>query len=333
MFRNKQFMRALIGMIVIAIGGVTLGFLISLEAGLVVGGTVILVILISVYHSTWRYKEIENLSAYLRKMGSSREALDINDNEEGELSILKSEIYKVTKLLSEQSFQLQSDKTKLADAISDISHQLKTPLTSMTVMSDLLSDPHLPAKKRKEFTKSLTLQLERIDWLVSSLLKLSKMDAGTIVFKKETVNISELLEEVVEPLRIPIEIKNQSLSLVGQKTLSIIGDFHWIKEALINIVKNAVEHTSEGGTISITYEENALFTEIVVADSGKGIDRLELPHIFKRFYRGKDAGRNSVGIGLAMAQSIIKNQNGVIEVIPSETGTRFRVKIYKSIRK
>ncbi|GAF11928.1 sensor protein ResE [Bacillus sp. JCM 19046] len=333
MLRNRQFVRSLIGMSMVAVIGTTLAFFISIEAGLVTAGTVLLVISINVYQSTWRYREIGKLSSYLRKIGSSKETFDLSDHEEGELSILKSEIYKVTKLLSEQSFQLNSDKTKLADAIGDISHQLKTPLTSMTVMADLLADPNLPVEKRKEFTKSLTLQLERIDWLVSSLLKLSKMDAGTIVFKKETVQVSALIEEVIEPLRISMELKNQTLQLEGREDLQVIGDFHWIKEALINIVKNAVEHTPANGLISLTYDENALFTEIIVTDSGKGIPRQELPHLFKRFYRGKDAGRNSVGIGLAMAQSIITNQNGIIEVIPNELGTSFRVKLYKSIRK
>ncbi len=237
MLRNRQFVRSLIGMSIVAVIGTIFAFFISIEAGLVTAGTVLFVISINVYQSTWRYREIGKLSSYLRKIGSSKETFDLSDHEEGELSILKSEIYKVTKLLSEQSFQLNSDKTKLADAIGDISHQLKTPLTSMTVMADLLADPNLPVEKRKEFTKSLTLQLERIDWLVSSLLKLSKMDAGTIVFKKETVQVSALIEEVIEPLRIPMELKNQTLQLEGREDLQVIGDFHWIKEALINIVK------------------------------------------------------------------------------------------------
>lgn len=188
----------------------------------------------------------------------------------GELSILKNDIYKVTLMLSEHRSLLQQDKIQLTDAISDISHQLKTPLTSMTVMADLLSDPHLPPAKRTEFTRNIRIQLERIDWLVSSLLKLSKIDAGTVPFKKDRVKITELIRKALEPVAIPMEIQEQTVSIQGDDGAAFVGDFNWTAEAVINILKNAVEHTEEGGAIAISYSENALFTEWQsIADQGE----------------------------------------------------------------
>ncbi len=280
----------------------------------------------------WRYNEIKKLSRYLQKIASGDFRLDVRDNYEGELSFLKNEIYKVTKMLSEQGEVLQEDKAKLTDAISDISHQLKTPLTSMMVMVDLLRENHLTDDKRDEFIRNLQVQLVRMEWLVSSLLKLSKIDAGTIQFKKEAVNVTSLIQSAIDPLLVPIDIKMQSLQIKGDEDATFIGDFNWMREALINIIKNCVEHTPEGGEISITYTENALFTEITIADNGKGIAKEDLPYIFKRFYKGKNASDDSVGIGLAMAQSIITNQKGDLEVTSTpNVGTKFHIKFYKQV--
>ncbi|EPY03821.1 integral membrane sensor signal transduction histidine kinase [Paenibacillus alvei TS-15] len=280
----------------------------------------------------WRYRELEKLSVYLREISSGNDSLDVRDNQEGELSILKNDIYKVTLMLSEQRSLLQRDKMQLTDAISDISHQLKTPLTSMTVMADLLSSADLPPVKRMEFTHNIRIQLERIDWLVSSLLKLSKMDAKTIQFKKEPVMVKQLIQKALDPVLIPMDIKEQTVSINGDDNVSFIGDFNWTSEALINILKNGVEHTQEGGAIAVSFTENALFTEIVIADNGKGIPKEDLPYIFKRFYKGKHASEGSIGIGLAMAHSIIASQGGVIDVMSDgENGTAFRIKFYKQV--
>ncbi len=275
---------------------------------------------------------MEKLSEYLRTIASGNYTLDVRDNTEGEMSILKNEIYKVTLLLSEQSSLLKRDKLRLTDAISDISHQLKTPLTSMLVMVDLLSQPDIPDSKQSEFTRNIRIQLERMEWLITSLLKLSKIDAGTIHFKKDSVKVEQLLHKAVQPLLIPIEIKELSVEIHGNPEAAFTGDLNWTVEAFINLLKNAVEHTGDGGSIAIHYGENPLFTEIEITDTGQGIAKKDLPYIFKRFYRGKNAGDSSVGIGLAMAHSIITSQNGTIDVISQPgKGTQFRIKFYKSV--
>jgi signal transduction histidine kinase len=287
----------------------------------------------SLIFTRWRYREIENLSSYLRKISSGDYEFDIRDNHEGELSILKSDIYKVTLMLSENRSSLEKDKHALTNAISDISHQLKTPLTSMMVMSDLLSDNTLNESKREEFTQNIRVQLERIEWLVSSLLKLSKIDAGTIAFKKDEVFVKDLLERSLNPLLIPMEVKGQAVEAEGDPAVSFKGDFHWTAEALINILKNCVEHTLNGGIIRIGYAENPLYTEIRIKDNGNGISKEDLPYIFRRFYKGKNAGEDSVGIGLAMAYTIITSQQGDIEVRSDKgNGTEFLIKFYKQTR-
>lgn len=330
MFRNKEIRLLLLSMGVITIIATIGSYFISQEVSIFVFFTCVLFMSTAILFSYWRYREIEKLSVYLRKISKGNFQLDVRDNNEGELSILKNEIYKVTNMLSEQGAYLQKDKEHLTNAISDISHQLKTPLTSMKMMVDLLSNDELPDEKRLEFTYTIRMQLERIKWLVSSLLKLSKIDAGTVHFKREIILVHELIETAVETLLIPLEIKDQTLSVHGNKDVHYIGDFNWTVEAMINLLKNSVEHTAEGGKINVSFSENALYTEMVISDNGRGIPKEDLPYIFKRFYKGKSTDEDSVGIGLALAYSIVAEQDGDIKVeSDGETGTTFTVKFYK----
>lgn len=330
MLRNREYRVVLLVMCLISIVTVIVAAVISPMTLVLTLITSTLLIGCSVVFTRWRYREIEKLSGYLRQISGGDYSLDVRDNQEGELSILKNDIYKVTLMLSEQSSLLQQEKIELTNAISDISHQLKTPLTSMTMMAELLSDPELPAEKRREFTRNIRIQLERIGWLVSSLLKFSKIDAGTALFKQDQIAVNKLIQRALEPVLIPIDIKEQRLSVTGDDNATFIGDLNWTAEALINILKNCVEHAPMGGEISISFTENALFTEIIIADSGKGIPKEDIPYIFNRFYKGKNASEDSVGIGLALSHSIITSQNGDIEVKSGkEKGTQFRIKFYK----
>lgn len=333
LLRNREIQILLAVLILISgIGIITSGLFISSFAAAIVFGVSSLIISCTLLFTKWRYREIERLSGYLQQISNGDFHLDVRDNYEGELSILKSNIYKVTKMLSEQGSALHEDKAKLTDAISDISHQLKTPLTSMTVMVELLRDKGLTDEQRAKFTRNLQVQLERMEWLVSSLLKLSKIDAGTIIFKKDNYLVDSLVQTAVEPLLIPMDIKMQRFYISGDKQASFIGDFNWTVEALINILKNCVEHTPTGGGISIHFSENILFTEISISDNGTGIPREDLPYIFKRFYKGKNASDESVGIGLAMAYSIISSQQGNLEVESQPgVGTTFHIKFYKQV--
>lgn len=331
MWRNREVQWFFISFWAISLVAFILaGFLFSIRVALFVLVTSGLLAGCSFFFTRWRYREIEKLSGYLRKISSGDDSLDVRDNQEGELSILKNDIYKVTLMLSEHRSFLEKDKLTLTNALSDISHQLKTPLTSMMVMADLLSDSTLEESKRAEFTQHIRVQLERIEWLVSSLLTLSKIDAGTIAFKEDTVAVRDLIQRAVQPVLIPMEIKEQTLNVSGVESVTFTGDLRWTAEAVINILKNAVEHTGEGGIISISFSENPLYTEITIADNGDGIPKEDLPYIFRRFYKGKNASDDSVGIGLAMAYSIITSQQGDLEVRSEKgNGTVFSIKFYK----
>lgn len=333
MLRNREIQLLTAAMAAVSLLAVLLAFILPASTApyLVLLLAVVLTAVTLVF-TRWRYQKINTLSDYLKKISGGDFSLDVRDNTEGELSILKNDIYKVTMMLSEQSTGLEQEKTMLTEAISDISHQMKTPVTSMVIMADLLSEPGLSEEKRKEFTRNISLQLERIEWLVSSLLKLSKIDAGSIQFKKEPVKLKALIHKSLEPLLIPMELKAQMLTVNGEDGVGYLGDANWTGEALINILKNCVEHTPEGGSLTIHVAENALFSEIVIQDSGRGIPKEDLPYIFQRFYKGKHAGEESVGIGLALAEKIITSQQGSIEVrSEAGQGTSFQIKFYKQV--
>lgn len=332
MWRNREFRFLILTMALIGAAAIAAAAFLLPAAVLFILALSVLFIACSLIFTAWRYREIAKLSVYVRQISGGDYSLDLRDNKEGELSVLKNDIYKVTLRLSEQSSLLQQDKIRLSNAIADISHQLKTPLTSMRVMADLLSDDKLSDEKRAEFIHNISMQLERIEWLVSSLLKLSRIDAGTVRFNKEEITASSLIKKALEPILIPMDIKEQTLSLQGDEAVIIRVDFLWTAEALTNILKNCVEHTAQRGKISITYKENPLYTEILISDNGSGIARQDIPHIFKRFYKGKNSSEDSIGIGLNLAHSIITAQNGDLEVNSMEgRGTQFTVKFYKNI--
>ncbi len=275
--------------------------------------------------------QVTGLSTYLRRIDAGDYALDVRDNGEGSFSLLKNDLYKVTMRLREQAELLQKDKTALSNLIADISHQIKTPLTSLGVLADLLAeDP--PEADRRTFVERLRAQLGRIQWLVTALLKLARLDAGTAAFKSEPVDVRRLIERALEPLHIPLEIKKQRLDVHGDDGASFTGDLNWSAEALTNVVKNCVEHTPEGGKIEITYAANVLYTEITVSDDGEGIAGADLPNIFNRFYRGANAGENSVGIGLALAKAIFTAQGGDIAVHSRRgMGTSFEIRLFRGV--
>lgn len=329
MFHNREIRLAMLGGVLLTVLGTVLGFLIDWKSGLLVFCLCLLLLCGFWLFTAWRYREIKKLSRKLEQICSGDYSLDIRDNREGELSVLKNDIYKVTTRLQEQGTQSEVDKAALADALSDISHQMKTPLTSMMVMTELLGNEALDPQKRREFTSRLRTQLERMEWLLTSLLKLSKIDAGTAVFKEEPVSMAALVERVTEPLFIPMELKEQTLSVSGAEA-SFTGDFNWTVEAVTNILKNCMEHTPKGGAIQIEYGDNPLYTFLRIQDNGVGIAREDLPHIFQRFYKGKNASADSVGIGLAMSKSILQKQKGDVTVESTlGKGSVFTIKFYK----
>ncbi|WP_148410433.1 sensor histidine kinase [Murimonas intestini] len=302
----------------------------DVKAGLAAGAAFLFFYVSFLTFTRKRYRSIKELSDYLAGIYSGNPTMDIRDNKEGELSILKNDIYKVTKTLAEQSELLKKDKQYLADTLSDISHQLKTPLTSMYVMTDVLSMPDIPGQKREECLGNILNQLKRIEWLVTSLLKLSRIDAQAVTFKKEKISVRDLIKEALRPMLIPAELKSQEIETDCGDDIFITADKNWTAEALVNIIKNCIEHTPEGGRIKISCHETVLDVKIVIEDNGEGIEEEDIPYIFDRFYKGKNAGPDSVGIGLAMSKAILVRQNADIWLESTRgKGTRFVIKFYQ----
>lgn len=286
-------------------------------------------ITISFYFFIKIYRDIKDMTDYVYHSSEGREYEMKNKNQEGQIGLLKTEIMKMTTVLKEKVALLHSEKIFLNDTISDISHQLKTPMTSLMLLTDLMYND-LDKEKKIEFLDRTNTQLSRMDWLIKSMLKLSKLEAKVIDFKTDKVNINELIKRSISPLLVPIELRNISLNINGDKEASYTGDIEWSSEALSNIIKNCIEHTKEGGTLDITYEENPIYSEIIIKDNGEGIDKDDIQNIFKRFYKGKNSKSDSVGIGLAMAKSIIESQNGDIYVKSKKNrGSEFHITFHK----
>ena len=278
-----------------------------------------------------RDKKIKQITQYINEIKNRKYELNINENSEDELSNLKNELYKITVMLKEESEISKKDKENIKISVENISHQLKTPLTSITIMLDNLKDnPNMDENTKQKFIFEISKQIDWINWLVISMLKLSKLDANVVQFYEEKINLKRFIDEIIKNLEIPIEIKNQQIVIEGDENASFVGDYKWQKEAVTNIIKNCIEHNKDNGSIFIKYEENILFTKITVRDEGEGISKEDLKHIFERFYKGKNSSENSVGIGLALAKNIIEKNNGMISCKSElDKGTEFVIKYMK----
>lgn len=295
-------------------------------------GIALLFCYLFIQHLRKEKKEIKEITTYLNHVLSGDYSLNIHEYNEGEINILKNDIYKITVLLREQDAYSQNEKKHLESVLSDISHQLKTPLTSMYVINDILQNDEIDSVKKKEMLSKNQNQLRRIEWLVTSLLKLSRLDSDVVVMHPKKIYAIDLINQSLEPLRIPIELKEQTIEIVGEETVMVEVDMAWTVEAFVNIIKNAHEHTPNKGTIRICYADNPIYVEFRVEDNGEGILSEDLPHIFERFYKGSSSNSESIGIGLNMAKTIIQKQNGFIFVDSSESiGTTFAIKFYKNV--
>lgn len=276
-------------------------------------------------------KKINEITKYIEEINRGNYKLNIEENTEDELSILKNELYKITIKLKEVAENSQKDKTTLKDSLSDISHQIKTPITSILIMLDnILSDENMPEDIKKDFIKDIKREIVNIKFLVESILKLSKIDSNSIKFIKKEVFIKDIINEAVKNVSMLSELKNIEIIVLGDDSIKTICDLKWQVEAITNILKNCIEHSYENRKIYINYNQNNMYTELKIEDNGTGIDAKDLPHIFERFYKGKNSSSDSVGIGLALSKSIIESNNGYIQVDSElNKGTTFIIKYLK----
>ena len=291
---------------------------------------IIIVVLFLIYNHL-KDKKLNEITKYIEEINNKNYKLDIDDNTEDELSILKNEVYKITIMLKEVAENSKQDKIKLKDSLSDISHQLKTPLTSITILIDnIIENANMDQETRNEFAKDIKREITNINFLVQSLLKLSKLDADSVKFVNEYVSVLDIIKNSIKNVSVLCDLKNVNIEINGNETDKIYCDLKWQVEAVTNILKNCVEHSNNNGKIHVSYEENQVYSKIEIQDYGTGIDKDDLPHIFERFYKGKNSSNDSVGIGLALSKTIIENNNGYIAV-ESENGkgTKFTIKYFK----
>lgn len=276
-------------------------------------------------------KRIAEINEYIKQINNKNYILKIEENDNGELSKLRNELYKTTVLLKETAEISEKEKENLSTAIADISHQLKTPLTSIKIMLDnIQDDPDMEKEVREDFLREISKQIDWISSLVVALLKIAKFDAGTIKMENNEINAKNLIDNIISNLAILMELKNIEIITNVDEKATFIADYKWQQEALTNILKNAIEHSKHNSRIYITVENTSLFLKIIIKDEGSGIDKEDLKHIFQRFYKTKNSSENSIGIGLPLAKAIIEQSNGYIKV---ETkygeGTSFEVKYIK----
>ncbi len=258
---------------------------------------------------------IQELTFYLEQINADKD-VEIFDKKEDMFSTLQDEIYKTVTEMKIAKEKAVRERIEFADSLANIAHQIKTPLTNISLSTQL--DNNTVIKK----------QTDRMSRLVESLLLMSKVDAGAIELKKKEVDVYTMLELSVEESVQIINKKNIKIELPNHKEVSFLGDMDWSMEAFINIIKNCVEHTPENGKLIFDYSVNPLYTEIIVKDNGTGFDKEDLKNMFKRFYQGRNSS-GGIGIGLSIAKSIIEMQNGFITAENAKNGgAQFNIRFY-----
>lgn len=311
MFRNREVRRFAVLYLFMSAVATGLGFAINMAAGILAAVAAAAFGTAFFLFTRARYRKLAQISDQIDLVLHNADRLYIEEADEGELSILSSEIAKMTQRIREQNDALRKEKEHLAESLADIAHQLRTPLTSTNLILSLL-DNHPGEAERKAFIREAEELLVRMDWLLTSLLKLSRLDAGIIALQKVPVDIGSLVSAAIRPLMIPMDLHDIAFEARVPQDVTIQGDSDWLSEAVQNILKNCMESMGSHGKIEIICEDTPLFTEIIIHDSGSGFQEADLPHLFDRFYRGKQADTTGYGIGLALSRMIINRQGGTV---------------------
>ena len=277
-----------------------------------------------------RKNDIKDIIKYIEQINRRNYELEIDTISEDELSILKNEIYKTAVMLKEAALNSNKDKLNLKKSLEDISHQLKTPLTSILVLLDnLIDEPDMDSSIRNDFIIDIKRNVININFLVQALLKLSKFDANTVHFIKKENDLEMIVKEAVKNVSTLCDLRNINIKLNTLENAKVMCDAKWQIEAITNIIKNAIEHSKDNSNIVINIDNNRVYSKIEVIDFGDGISKRDIKHIFERFYKGENATSNSIGIGLALAKTIIEEDKGTIAVESNESNTKFTIKYFK----
>ncbi len=289
-----------------------------------------LLILIFIKYNKKKDKEIKEITSYIKEINKGNYSLKINEVNETELSKLKSEIYKTTIKLKEASVNSNIDKINLKNSLEDISHQLKTPLTSILIMLDnLIDDINMEKEIRQEFLIDIKRDIVNMNYFINTLLKLSKFDSNTIKFKKEKISIKYIIDESVKNVLPLSDLKNVNVKVDIKDNTNIVCDKKWQIEAISNILKNSIEYSYLNKEVNVLCTSNDLYTLITIENYGNTINSRDIKHIFERFYEGENSTSSSLGIGLSLSKSIIESNNGQISVKSKDNKTSFLVKYFK----
>lgn len=327
LLQNAEFRRRSLLLLAVSVIACAVGFVIQPACGFLTLAVCLFFLLYYLVTSLRRDRQMEQLSQCIDQALYGRDGALLSACQEGELAILQTQLQKLLVKLRQSSARDQEDKAFLRDSIADISHQLRTPMTSLNLIAAMLPEVGADSVRQRELQQQLNQLLQRIDWLVDALLNLAKIDAGTAYFRRNTLDAAQVLRQAAEPLEIAREIREITLQVTGSG--SYTGDGAWSAEALGNILKNCMEHVPQGGKILVEISQTPLYTQLCLQDTGPGFAPDDLPHLFERFYKGHNAAANSFGIGLALAQRIISAQNGTIRAQNApEGGALFTVRFY-----
>jgi len=327
--RNKEFKTFLLIYLLFTLAATVIAAFINAEAVGLVLAICGISLLLFVLFTRRRYQAISTLSSQIDRILHGEYNVNFVPDEEGEMAVLSSELSKMTLRLREQADLLAKEKRYLSDSLADISHQLRTPLTSIRMIIARLANENQSFEQQTDIRKVDSL-LDRTQWLISTLLKIARLESGTVQFEAEPVSVDALIHSTLEPLEILLDIKNIELCCNIEKDTAFFGDQLWSTEAIGNILKNCIEHCAENGQLDINASANPLYTEIVIADNGIGFEEKDIPHLFDRFYRGSNAAKESAGIGLNLSRMIISKQNGSITAANrTNGGALFTIRFYK----
>ncbi len=329
MLRNREFRRFAIVYLVLTAALTTGGFFLSRGAGFAALSSSVILGTAGFLYTRARYRVLARLSGQIERVLHNLEHWDVESFDEGELSILYSEITKMTLRIRAQNDAIKKDKQHLADSLADIAHQLRTPLTSANLVLSFLANAS-DEQERQSLVREVEDLVRRMDWLITSLLKLSRLDAGVVEFQTKPISVNKLVNSAVRPLAISMELRGVTVTTDIPPNVVILGDANWLGEAVQNILKNCMEHIGSDGSIHIRCVDNVLYSELVIHDDGSGFRKEDLPHLFDRFYRGSGANATGYGIGLALCKSVVTRQNGSVTAKNHpEGGAVFRIRFPK----
>lgn len=292
--------------------------------------TIIILLILYIRYNHKKENDIKDIIKCIEQINKKNYELQIDSISEDELSILKNEIYKTTIMLKESAENSNKDKINLKKSLEDISHQLKTPLSSILVMLDnIIEEPDMDINIRNDFVRDIKRNVVNINFLVQALLKLSKFDANTVHFIKQEIDLKTIIKESIKNVSPLCDLRNINIEFNAKDKSKIVCDAKWQIEAITNIIKNAVDHSKNNSTVTINLSNNNVYSMIEIIDKGEGISKKDISHIFERFYKGENSTSDSIGIGLALAKTIIEEDNGSISVESNKIGTKFTIKYFK----